>query len=118
MPLPHKNSEYTIDDIYALPDGQRAELIDGQLYMMAPQSRTHQRIVGELFTVINQYIKKKTAPAKQKKTGFLFMTLKPKTPGTTHFLIPSKPVSMTIYRSTFLHLIFESFYSQKTEKGL
>lgn len=24
MPLPHKNSEYTIDDIYALPDGQRA----------------------------------------------------------------------------------------------
>lgn len=59
MPLPHKNSEYTIDDIYALPDGQRAELIDGQLYMMAPQSRTHQRIVGELFTVINQYIKKK-----------------------------------------------------------
>ncbi len=26
---------YTIDDIYALPDGQRAELIDGRLYMMA-----------------------------------------------------------------------------------
>lgn len=26
---------YTIDDIYALPDGQRAELIDGQIYMMA-----------------------------------------------------------------------------------
>ena len=30
---------YTIDDIYALPDGQRAELIDGQIYMMsAPDS--------------------------------------------------------------------------------
>lgn len=27
---------YTIEDIYALPDGQRAELIDGQMYMMAP----------------------------------------------------------------------------------
>ena len=27
---------YTIDDIYALPEGQRAELIDGQMYMMAP----------------------------------------------------------------------------------
>ena len=27
---------YTIDDIYSLPDGQRAELIDGNLYMMAP----------------------------------------------------------------------------------
>ena len=23
---------YTIDDIYALPDGQRAELIDGQIH--------------------------------------------------------------------------------------
>lgn len=25
---------YTIEDIYNLPDGQRAELIDGELYMM------------------------------------------------------------------------------------
>lgn len=31
-----KESIYTIDDIYALPDGQRAELIDGQIYNMAP----------------------------------------------------------------------------------
>ena len=35
MPLP-KERIYTIDDIYALPDGERAELIDGQIYMMAP----------------------------------------------------------------------------------
>ena len=34
MPLP-KERIYTIDDIYALPDGERAELIDGQIYMMA-----------------------------------------------------------------------------------
>ncbi len=27
---------YTIDDIYALPEGRRAELIDGRMYMMAP----------------------------------------------------------------------------------
>lgn len=32
---PAKQASYTIDDIYALPDGERAELIDGQLYMMA-----------------------------------------------------------------------------------
>jgi len=25
---------YTIDDIYALPDGKRAELIDGNIYYM------------------------------------------------------------------------------------
>ena len=34
---------YTIDDIYNLPDGQRAELIDGELYMMATPSMIHQR---------------------------------------------------------------------------
>ena len=33
---------YTVDDIYALPDGQRAELIDGEMYMMAPPSMIHQ----------------------------------------------------------------------------
>lgn len=40
---------YTIDDIYALPDNKRAELIDGQLYMMAPPSRMHQTIAREPF---------------------------------------------------------------------
>lgn len=39
----------TIDDIYALQDGERAELIDGQIYYMAPPTRKHQDIVGELF---------------------------------------------------------------------
>ena len=48
MPLPQQNKEYTIDDIYALPDGQRAELIDGQMYMMAPPNRRHQRILLSL----------------------------------------------------------------------
>ena len=59
MPLPQQNKEYTIDDIYALPDGQRAELIDGQMYMMAPPTRRHQRITLELSTIINNYIKDK-----------------------------------------------------------
>lgn len=55
MALPQKRI-YTIDDIYALPDGERAELIDGQIYYMAPPSRKHQRIVGELFAAIHSYI--------------------------------------------------------------
>ena len=37
MPLP-KHKKYTIDDIFALPEGKRAELIDGQIYNMAPPS--------------------------------------------------------------------------------
>lgn len=55
MPLTQERI-YTIDDIYALPDGERAELIDGQIYYMAPPSRNHQKIVGKLFTTIANYI--------------------------------------------------------------
>ncbi len=36
---------YTIEDIYALPDGERAELIDGKIYYMAPRNTKHQRLV-------------------------------------------------------------------------
>lgn len=56
MALPQERI-YTIEDIYALPDGERAELIDGNIYYMAPPSRRHQSIAGELFTTINNYIK-------------------------------------------------------------
>lgn len=49
---------YTIDDIYALPDGQRAELIDGRMYMMAPPSTRHQRILMNLAGEIREHIKK------------------------------------------------------------
>ena len=49
---------YTIDDIYALPDGERAELIDGQIYYMAPPSRTHQRISSYLHNELYNYIQK------------------------------------------------------------
>lgn len=48
---------YTIDDIYSLPDGTRAELIDGQLYYMAPPNRRHQELAGELFGSIREYIR-------------------------------------------------------------
>ena len=60
MPLSKTYEEYTTKDIYNLPDGQRAELIDGQIYYMAPPSRRHQRIVGKLFTCISQYLEAKS----------------------------------------------------------
>ena len=50
---------YTIDDIYALPDGQRAELIDGQMYMMAPPNTKHQKISWKLHQKIGNYISSK-----------------------------------------------------------
>ena len=56
MPLQKTYDEYTIEDIYNLPDGQRAELIDGQIYYMAPPSRRHQRIILSLSRQIADYI--------------------------------------------------------------
>ncbi len=50
---------YTIDDIYNLPDGQRAELIDGELYMMATPGTIHQRLVMVLSSSIFNYIQRK-----------------------------------------------------------
>lgn len=48
---------YTIEDIYTLPDGVRAELIDGQIYYMATPTRTHQKIAGEMYLAVASYIK-------------------------------------------------------------
>ena len=47
---------YTVEDIYALPEGERAELINGQIYYMAPPSRSHQRVCGKLYQTIVNYI--------------------------------------------------------------
>ena len=55
MPFP-KGKLYTIEDIYALPEGTRAELIDGQIYYLAPPTRKHQRITGALYRMIADYI--------------------------------------------------------------
>ena len=50
---------YTIDDIYSLPEGSRAELIDGQIYYMAPPSTKHQRILSFLHLEIGNHIQSK-----------------------------------------------------------
>ena len=47
---------YTTEDIYALPEGQRAELIDGQMYMTAPPRAVHQRISYATARKISNYI--------------------------------------------------------------
>lgn len=63
MPL-LKDDHYTIEDIYALPEGKRAELIDGQIYDMAPPSPLHQELVMELSATLRDYVKKKGGPCK------------------------------------------------------
>ncbi len=49
---------YTIEDIYALPEGQRAELIDGKIYYMAPPNTRHQMLVMDLSYQIKDYIER------------------------------------------------------------
>lgn len=58
MALPQKQL-YTSEDYWNLPEGQRAELIDGQLYAMAPPNFIHQKLLGELQYTIMNYVKSK-----------------------------------------------------------
>lgn len=55
---------YTIEDIYILPDGKRAELIDGKIYDMAPPSRKHQEVSLYLSVIISNYIRSKNGSCK------------------------------------------------------
>lgn len=48
---------YTIDDIYSLPEGERAEVIDGQIFYMTLPTTNHQRLVSYLSTEINLFIR-------------------------------------------------------------
>ena len=63
MSLPQEKI-YTTADIYALPGGQRAELIDGQIYYMAPPNRRHQEISSQLHGKIWNYISSKNGSCK------------------------------------------------------
>ena len=58
MPLLQRE-DYTVEDIYALPEGTRAELIDGQIYYMAPLVRRHQNLLFSISRVIADYIDQK-----------------------------------------------------------
>ncbi len=53
-----KEKVYTAQDYWNLPEGRRAELIDGQFYDMAPPSRIHQKLVYQLGRTIGNYIEK------------------------------------------------------------
>lgn len=63
MPL-LKNNTYTSEDYWNLPEGQRAELIDGKLYAMSPPSRIHQELVRELTVTFSNHIKSRGGDCK------------------------------------------------------
>ncbi len=56
MPSPGEH-RYTSEDYWNLSEGRRAELIDGQLYDMAPPGRIHQELISEFTQLLGSYIK-------------------------------------------------------------
>jgi Uma2 family endonuclease len=59
MPLPRENEKYTYEDWLSWDEDVRAELVDGEVYMMAPPSRRHQKIAGEIFGQLWAFLKGK-----------------------------------------------------------
>ncbi len=55
---------YTIKDYYALPDDQRAELIDGAFYVMEAPTLPHQDVTLEIGMSIRNFVKKKKGHCK------------------------------------------------------
>ena len=82
---------YTIHDIYDLPDGERAELVDGQIYFMAPPNRKHLEIAGELFGIIREYIRSKHGSCRPYVAPFAVFQNKDETnfvdPEKSHILV-------------------------------
>ncbi|MBT9779853.1 Uma2 family endonuclease [Clostridium sp. MCC353] len=56
MSLP-KNGGYTSEDYWNLPEGERAELIEGQFYAMAPPNRIHQKLITKFTFAIETYVR-------------------------------------------------------------
>ena len=48
--------QYTYDDILALPEGKRAEIIDGHWYDLASPRMGHQRIAGAIYRKLSDYV--------------------------------------------------------------
>jgi Uma2 family endonuclease len=52
----------TLQDIRALPEGERAELIDGRMYAMPSPKGSHQGLITELITDIKNHIRARGGP--------------------------------------------------------
>lgn len=53
-----QQGEFRLDDYYALPEEQRAELIDGVLYDMSAPTSMHQLLSGQLYMRLMEYVQK------------------------------------------------------------
>jgi len=57
--MPSATRLYTVDDVRAMPDdGSRYETIAGELFVTPAPGRSHQAVIGELYLVLAQYVKR------------------------------------------------------------
>lgn len=59
MALPAEKKQYTFADCLAWDESQRAEIINGEVFLMAPPSRVHQEIAAELTRQFGNYLEGK-----------------------------------------------------------
>jgi len=58
MGMPATRTDWTVEMLDALEDdGQRYELIDGELFVTPSPIDVHQMVVGELFALLREYLK-------------------------------------------------------------
>ena len=62
MPMPLEN-RYTYADVLDWPEDERSELIDGKVFLMSPPMRIHQKVCGEIFLQIANYLRGKRCEA-------------------------------------------------------
>ena len=61
MGMPAEITEWTAEMARALPDdGNRYEVLDGELFVTPAPKRDHQRLVGELFVRLREYVRQNT----------------------------------------------------------
>jgi Uma2 family endonuclease len=58
MAMPVAQTEWTIEMLDALPDdGQRYEIIDGELFVTPAPLEVHQLVVGHLYSLLKEYLR-------------------------------------------------------------
>ena len=61
MAFPAKKARYTFADVLEWDENERIEIVEGEAVMMAPPTRSHQKVSGEIFRQLANYLEGKNA---------------------------------------------------------